>query len=205
MGSYEDNIKSGADKSKRIDISTIKYFWQISPLSGVRSENIPKFLRKIDVLKNFSDTELKILARYFHHRQFANEETIFKQNDLGIGFYFVFSGHVNMIVGGEKYHSGIDDDIEPKAEEFVLSLDRGDYFGELALLQDTSLRSATAIAKESCELLGIFKPDLEELINCDPVVASKLLQSISVIVANRLFSITKEVGRLKYKLSQLEK
>ena len=86
----------------------------------------------------------------------------------------------------------------------MLSLEENDYFGELALLQENNFRTATAIAREQSQLLGLFKPDLEDLINEYPIVATKLLQSISVILANRLFSITSEVRYLKSKLMDLE-
>ena len=207
MKSYEkelqDKLRNNEEFPPRIDISTLKYFWQASPLAGTRKDTIPKFLRKIEVLKNFADHELCTLSKYFHLRSFADNEVIFNQNDLGIGLYFVFSGNVNIVVGGENYHQEFEDETR-KTEEYVLSLDKGDYFGELALLQDSNLRNGTAIAKESCQLLGIFKPDLEELIGTHPIVATRLLQSVSMIIANRLFSLTKEVGRLKFKLSQVE-
>ncbi|EQC52083.1 hypothetical protein, partial [Bacteriovorax sp. DB6_IX] len=53
-------------------------------------------------------------------------------------------------------------------------------------------------------LLGFFKPDLDAMIHEKPVVASKLLQSVSLIVANRLYSVTQEVRRLKDRIQQLE-
>ena len=67
------------------------------------------------------------------------------------------------------------------------------------------MRSATAVSKESCQLLGLFKPDLTEMIEHHPIVAAKLLQAVSMIIAYRLTDITREVKILKYKLTQLEK
>ena len=46
---------------------------------------------------------------------------------------------------------------------------------------------------------------MEDLIHHHPIVATKLLQSISIIISNRLFSLTKEVVKLKAKIIQLEK
>lgn len=207
MGVFEEDLKKkfeeGKDLPERLDIPMIKYFWQASPLSGTRKTSIPKFLRKIEVFKIFSDNELRILTKFLHHRTFSNGECIFKQGDMGVGFYLLFSGHIDIIVADE--HADDLSEEKDKATRLVVSLERTDTFGELALLRDGSIRNATAVARESCELLGIYKPDIEELITLHPVVAAKLLQSISVIVANRLFSITKEVRMLKYKIMQLEK
>ncbi|MBL6990949.1 MAG: cyclic nucleotide-binding domain-containing protein [Bacteriovoracaceae bacterium] len=212
--SYEKDvsksIKLGEPLPPKLDISIIKYFWQATTFVGSKKERIPKFLRKINVLQNFNDNELRILTQYLHHRSFADNEVIFRQNDLGIGFYFIYSGYVDitmqhMLADLKASQSKKERPKEPDNDEFlILSLEKYDYFGELALLQDNSLRSATVIAKDSCELLGFFKPDMEELIIDHPIVATKLLRAVSVIIANRLYSITKEVKRLKHRLKTLE-
>lgn len=203
--SYENEIKERIDSHgqlpAKIEISVLKYFWQSNPLVSRKQNTIPRFLRKIGVFQNLSENELRILSKYLHHRKFSPGETIFKQGDLGVGFYLLFSGYTDIIVNptitGENEKKG--------NSRHILTLEKGDYFGELALLQEISVRNASAISRQGCEVLGIFKPDVEELINSYPLIAAKLLQSVSLIVANRLFSLTKEVQELKYKLSALEK
>lgn len=200
--SYEEDIKKDVEQNKKLpgklNISVIKYFWQINPLTGSREGSIPRFLRTIEVFKNFSDNELRILAKFLHIRSFGHKEIIFNQGELGIGFYIIYSGLVEVLID-DQAEGG-----QHQREPFIiLPLEKGDYFGELALLQEKSARNATVRSRENCELLGIFKPDVEELIQYHPIVAAKLLQSISVIVANRLFSITREVKDLKFRLAQL--
>ncbi len=205
--SYEKDVKEmmrkGGQLPDKLGISIVKYFWLASPLSGTRKDNIPKFLRKIEVLRNFTDNELRILSHYIHERTFNDGESIFRQNDLGVGFYLIYSGHVDVVIEHDKSEGHSKDVVENS--RLVVSLERYDYFGELALLQKNSVRSATVIAKQNCTLLGLFQPDLEELQENYPVVATKLLQTVSLIIANRLYSITKEVRRLKYKLSLYER
>jgi CRP/FNR family cyclic AMP-dependent transcriptional regulator len=199
--SYEkeisEKIKKSEDLPQKLDISMVKYFWQANPLSSSKGSNLPKFLRKIEVLKNFSENELRILSKFMHLRSFENKEVVFRQHDLGVGFYLLYSGHVDVIVDSDK-------EIDTERSNYLLSLERRDYFGELALLQENSARNATVIARGNTELVGIFKPDVEMLISNYPVVAAKLLQSVSLIIANRLFSVTREVRELKYKISQAE-
>lgn len=194
----QDKIEGRKDLPAKIDIGLLKYFWQSSPLGGASADNIPKFLRKIEVLKNFTDNELRILSQSLHMRNFSDQEVIFRQKETGIGLYFVYHGQVDVIAESEKREG------EGAQENVIITLDRGNYFGELALLQEVSIRNATAIAREKTQLLGIFKPDVELLIETHPIVATKLLQSISVIVANRLFSVTQELKRLKHKINILE-
>tara|TARA_R110002072_G_scaffold288917_1_gene455356 strand:- start:28062 stop:28679 length:618 start_codon:yes stop_codon:yes gene_type:complete len=197
--SYENEIAKKISNQdvlpEKLSISIIKYFWQSNPLSGKRIKTIPKFLRKIGVLKNFSDNELRILSKYLHLRHFSPQEIIFKQNEVGVGFYFIYSGYVDICLANDDHKS---------AQDSLITLERNDYFGELALLQERSIRNASAISRDGCELLGIFKPDIDTLINEAPVVAAKLLQSVSLIISNRLFSVTRELKEINYKLQSFE-
>jgi len=193
-----DKIKNESALPERLDYPTLRYFWQTNPLVTRKSEDtIPKFLRKIDVLNNFSQREMKIFCNYLHHRKFTSGETIFKQCDLGVGFYFIYKGYVDIEVGNHN--------VESKKSPLGLTLEKYDYFGELALLQEVSTRNASAISRNGCELIGILKPDVEDLIYNYPLIAAKLLQSVSRIVANRLFNLTSEVKELRYKLEVLER
>lgn len=198
-GSYENEVKeTGANKlelTKKIDFSMMKYLWLANPLSGTRKDSIPKFLRNIELLKNFSDNELRILAKYMHSRKFAEGEVVFRAGEIGIGFYFVFSGTI------ELSHDDLGTDIS--AEKFLV-LEEFSYFGELALLQEGNQRTATALAKNKCELVGIFKPDLDNLIVRHPVIAAKLIQSISIALADRLYFLTSEASKMYKRIKQLE-
>ena len=205
-GSYESEQRSkiyaGEDTTERINISTLKYFWLSNPLLS-SGKNIPKFLRGISVLGNFTDNELRILARHIHHRSFGDGEMVFRQNDVGFGFYFIYSGQVDIWVNNRDEESS-DDSSEQDATR-LLTLETGEYFGELSLLQEHSVRNASAISRQGCELLGLFKPDVDQLIAHHPVVGAKLLQSVSQIIANRFYSLSREVRDLKFKIAQLEK
>jgi CRP/FNR family cyclic AMP-dependent transcriptional regulator len=197
--SYEKEIKeAGADKvglTKRMDFSMMKYLWMANPLSGTRKDSIPKFLRNIELLKNFSDNELRILAKYLHNRKFAEGEIVFRAGEIGIGFYFIFSGTI------ELSHDELASEVN--ADKFLI-LEEFGYFGELALLQEGNQRTATALARNKCELVGIFKPDLDNLIVRHPILAAKLIQSISIAIADRLYYLTYEASKMLKRIKQLE-
>jgi len=214
---------SSQEFGHKVDLPLLKFIWQSNPLINSNRDTIPKFLKKLDILKNFSDYELKILTKFIHLRKFSKTEIIFKENDIGIGFYFIYSGLIDISVAKnstlkqvsqtDSNNSNIENTFlsetieltdQENEDDYVLTLEKYDYFGELAILQDSSTRSATAKAKDQCELLGIFKPDIEEMTLHYPLLAAKLIQTLAVVVANRLYSITKEVKRLKYKIHQLE-
>jgi CRP-like cAMP-binding protein len=211
--SYEkkslEEMRAGKLQVDRVDIPFLKYFWQASPLGGKNKNTIPKFLRKIEVFKNFSDFELKILSKYLHKRNFKPNEVIFTQGDPGVGFYLLFSGHVEIYARREMKDipkSEIDERDFEKSDtnRTIVLLESMDYFGELALLQELGIRTAGAVAKDDVVLLGIFKPDIDDLIGTNPSIAAKLLQTLSIIVAERFNLVSSELQIARYKISQLE-
>lgn len=197
--SYEKKLEDRKDD--RIDIGLLKFFWQINPLLRSSKNRIPKFLRSLEILKNFTDLELWELSKVFHLRSFDKGDVVFQEGEQGVGFYIIMRGRVDITI--EKDHT-IPGEVSEPQSKVVVTLDKNSYFGELALLQNGHIRNASAITIEPSELIGIFKPDLDIIINERPVIASKLLQSISLIVSNRLYSTTQELRRLKEKLRILE-
>ena len=198
------NFKLNKSLPEKYQISVLKYFWQASPLSSNKKDNIPKFLKQIKLLSDFSDNELRTLSSFFHIRSYSSDEVIFEQNDSGFGFYIIFTGHVEVMA---RKNIELDDSDDSELDELVniATLERNDYFGELALLQEDSIRSATAVSREHTILLGLFKPDMDELLEYHPHLAAKFLKSISMILANRLSVATFEIKSLKYKLSLTDK
>jgi len=178
-----------------LDYSMMRYLWLANPLSGTKKDSIPKFFRNLELFKNLSDNELRLLARGFHVRKFIAGEVIFRQGDVGVGFYLVYNGRV------ELKHS---DNTFSGSEKNIVTLEEFDYFGEVALVQDNSVRTATAIAKDDCELLGIFKPDLDKLIHNKPVVAARFLQALASSFADKLIYLTNEASKQKKKLIKVE-
>jgi CRP-like cAMP-binding protein len=209
--SYEQKereaLQTGVNKTPKLEIPLIKYFWQSNSLNRDQKDNIPKFFRNLKMLSSFTDNELRILTQHFHLRNFETNEVIFEQDQVGFGFYIIYSGHVDIQV--RQYFTKDDSAKELNLTGDVMipvaHLERNDYFGELALLQENSLRTATAIASERCALLGLFKPDMDQLLEYHPLIAAKLLKSISMLLANRITNVTSEIKALKLKIEMMEK
>jgi CRP/FNR family transcriptional regulator, cyclic AMP receptor protein len=80
-------------------------------------------------------------------RRYAGGQEVFHKGDPGDGFYGVLSGSVAFSI----------DSVDGK--ELTLNvLGPGEFFGEIALL-DGKGRSATALARDACELLFISRSD----------------------------------------------
>lgn len=184
-------------KDERLKTPLIKYFWEASPLSTAKKRSLHKFLRRIDVFNALSDFELRTLSKYMHKRVFDPEEILFNEGESSFGFYLIYSGTLDVYTAVR-----IENTSEIK-NQHVTQLGSGEFLGELALLERKSFRNASAVARTNLTVMALFKPDLDELIERHPVVAARLLQALSLIVARRFTSVVTELRGLKEKVKSL--
>lgn len=199
--SYEkdmmDKLQKGEVSPERLDVSLLKYLWDASPLTFGSKDNYHSFFKKITVLNSFTDNEIRLFTKFLHRREFIANEVIFRQGDSGYGFYFVYEGSVDI------YSNHLNHQNEEQSD-FVIRLEPRQYFGEMGLLEEFNRRSATVIAHENTVLLGIFKPDLEKMLEFYPVLGAKFLRETALIMANRMGQLTREIMGLKKKVKELE-
>jgi CRP/FNR family cyclic AMP-dependent transcriptional regulator len=106
--------------------------------------------------------------------------------------YIVQDGEVSIMLMGKDGN-----------ERELTVLSDGDFFGELALL-DESTRSANAICKSDCLLIGFFRPDLFELVEKNTTLGIKIVLKLAEIVAQRLRQTDKELAKVKSQLERLQ-
>ena len=130
-------------------------------------ENTINVIRKIPIFEDLSGKDLREIERILHHRLYKKDELIFRQGDAGVGMYIIEKGEVAIR-------------LEP-AGIVVAELSNGEFFGELALLDD-SPRSASAVAKTDCKMLGFFQPDLFGVIERNPRLGIKIVLRLAKII-----------------------
>ncbi len=199
--SYEkemaEKLAKGESHADKLDISLLKYLWDASPVSYLTSkETYHDFFKKISVLSSFTDNEVRLFTKFLHRREFQANEVVFRQGDTGYGFYFIFAGAVNIYT---NHNREVNDQ-----GDLVIKLEKRQYFGEMGLLEEFNRRTATAVAAENTILLGIFKPDLEQMLELHPVLGAKFLRETALIMANRMGQLTKEIVGLKKKIKEIE-
>lgn len=178
----------------KVEENIASYFWKASPLNRSKKSGLHRFLRKIDVLKNFTDLELRTFSKYLHLRNYDEGEYVFKEGDRGFGFYLIYTGSVRIFA---KNLTGED--------SFITDLEKYDFFGELSLLESNAKRSASVMAENNTTLLALYIPDFEDILDSKPIIAAKILKSLSIITTRRFFAVTAELKRLKHKISEYEK
>lgn len=141
---------------------------------GQRKESLAEILQNIPLFRDLSAKELKTLERVVHIRTYQADETVFVETEPGAGMYVIRSGRIDIVLKHKSEHPLL-----------LAELEAGDFFGEMALLGDTS-RSATAVARERSELIGFFHPDLVEIINVHPGMGAKISFGLAKTLADRL-------------------
>ncbi len=141
---------------------------------GRRDESLYEILHDIPLFRDLSPKELRTLEHVVHIRNYQAGETVFIETEPGAGMYVIKSGRIDIVVNHKT------DNPMRLAE-----LQTGDFFGEMALLGDTS-RSATAVARDKAELIGFFHPDLVEIINLHPTIGAKISFGLAKTLADRL-------------------
>ncbi|MCS7182077.1 MAG: cyclic nucleotide-binding domain-containing protein [Thermoanaerobaculum sp.] len=114
--------------------------------------------------------------------RFPEGSIIFREGDPGYDMFIIFSGTVRIYrtVGG--------------AEEELAKLKKGDFFGEMAVLEDYPQRSATAQALSEVEVLRLGRADLEAFLT-NPKAALGLLERLSA----RLRETTERLAKVTRK------
>lgn len=144
-------------------------------------DEIDNILLKIPIFQDLNVRELRTIKRILYQREYKKNEVIFNQGDAGLGMYIIIKGAVEIVCGPGRH--------------ILSELSEGDFFGELALLDD-SPRSATAVSKIPCKILCFFKPELLDIINRNPGLGSKILFKLAWTIGERLKITNEQVSEL---------
>lgn len=107
------------------------------------------FLEEVPLLQTLTPYERSKIADALETQKFSPGDTIIKEGDLGSAFYLLESGEA------DAYKS----DIEGSVKHY----EKGDFFGELALLNDAP-RAASVVAKTEVKVASLGKNAFQRLL-----------------------------------------
>jgi CRP-like cAMP-binding protein len=117
----------------------------------------PEFLRDVGLFASLDDDEIRRLAGSLKESTYPEGAVILAEGKGGIAFFVIGDGTVEYSVDGERVGSG----------------GARDYFGEIALLDD-SPRAATVTAVTDVTVYGMTFWEFRALVDEHPDVASEL-------------------------------
>ena len=131
-------------------------------------------LKKNLLFKGCTAEDFELISGLFQERKVKPNTTIFSEKMPAEALYIVKSGKVKIsVMEGESDEIGL------------LELGPGDFFGEIALIQESS-RAVTARAERAVELLMLTRRDFVALLDLDPRVGAKITLSIARLLAMRV-------------------
>lgn len=123
-------------------------------------------LRTIPLFSDLREGDIERIGQAARERSYPRNSVIVFEDDPGDALYVVLSGQVKVVLTAED------------GREVILSVrDRGDFFGEMSLI-DQEPRSAHVIAMEEARLLVLRREDFHSCLRDIPEIAVGLLRAL---------------------------
>lgn len=152
----------------------------------------PSFFRKIHLLQDLGEDEIKAVLTHAHPREYPAGAVIIHEGEPGDSMFIMCLGEVEIT----KQLTLVLDEDTPKERVMIrLKAEDGVSFGEMALLEN-EVRSATVTASSPCRLLELQREDFLNLVNRDPVMGVKLLLRLAQILSRHLRKTNQDVVKL---------
>ena len=148
-------------------------------------------LKQIQIFDGLSNRELRNFARISYQRTYAENETIVIEGQDSAGMYVILDGTV-------KVTRKVEDDTIITLK----TLEDGTFFGDVGLL-DSAPRTATVTAIRTSRIIGFFRPELLNLIESDPKLASKVIFVLAKVLASRLRFTNQELQKAQFENDRL--
>ena len=146
-----------------------------------------ELLQSVSIFWDLDEEELGYIADKMVAKHFENGNYIFLEDSEGEQCFFVLKGSVKVTR------------LSKDGREVILAmLNKGDFFGEMSLLDGES-RSANVIALEKTKVLTLDRNDFIAVVNDYPQIAVQLLKEL----ARRLRKSDRQIASLS--LSDAEK
>jgi CRP-like cAMP-binding protein len=138
-------------------------------------------LKKVALFEGLTQGQLAKVASIAQPRKFDGAAYLFREGDVGQEMYVIVEGRVR-----------ISKDVPGIGEEALAILEKGQYFGEMAVIDD-SPRSADAIAHTPCTVWVIEREKLDQLMFTDKDLAYVLLWTFVRTLSGRLRETSEKI------------
>lgn len=134
---------------------------------------IADLLDGLELVQDFTYTELELIARYVSHEEADKGKVIFQEGEPGNFMLIVLDGRIAIYKGGEH------------GRQLLSSEMKGRIIGEMAVL-DHEPRSATCVAETDCQLLILTSANLKKMSVEHPLAAYHFMASLARLLSRRL-------------------
>jgi CRP-like cAMP-binding protein len=121
-----------------------------------------ELIQQVPLFSNLDKKDLQGLASSMKERSFEAGDVVASEGQTGVGFFIIDEGEATISVKGEER----------------ATLGHGDYFGEVALIDDGA-RTATITAKTPLKCYGITSWEFRPLVEQNADLAWQMLQMMA--------------------------
>jgi len=133
-----------------------------------------EFLQRVSLFQGISRREFGTLFQCLVARQYQVGEILCQEGDIGRALFILESGEVEVTRRGPQR--------EPRR---IAVLKPGDYFGEMALI-DEQPRTATVAAMEPARAYLLYKTEIDKLLRQAPHIGAAVMAHLAALLAVRL-------------------
>ena len=155
-------------------------------------DELYEVMSRVPVFQDLSRREFERVREVLHTRTYSAEEGIVREGDPGVGMYVILSGEVAVL----------QEEVDGAAVE-VATFGEGDFFGDQVLL-DESPRTASAVARQPTRVVGLYRPELLQLIESHPRIGLKVVMQLSRMAAVRLRQTNRLLREARQRVRRLE-
>lgn len=135
-------------------------------------------LKNVYIFKDLTEDEVDKIKKITTLIEIETGQKLFSENDESNAFYIIKTGSVMV-----------------KKGSIVLSvLNQGESIGEITFL-NRERRTATITAIEHTEILKIKYKDLDDLMEENPKIASKIYKTIAITLSKRLVEMSSNIEK----------
>lgn len=132
-----------------------------------RTREVIDALRQVSLFRGLPNGALRDLAETVHIRDYKRDEFLYYERDPGLGMYVVERGRIRLLVEDEA-----------GTVHELRQVGHYEFFGKLSLLGDHR-RAETAQAITETRVLGLFRPDLKNILKRYPGSGAAIIEAIA--------------------------
>jgi len=162
-------------------------------------------LRLFNIFRGLADEKLLRIEETISVQNVAKGEAIIKDGDEGDTFYLLLEGEVEItkVLVMRTSRQAVD-----QTDKSLIRLSSEPHpefgkpaFGEMALFNDNSKRSATVTAIQRCKLGVIHHQDFLAVCDADAEIGYRVVRNIATVLSERLVKANQDILNLTTALS----
>ncbi|RPI34723.1 MAG: cyclic nucleotide-binding domain-containing protein [Chloroflexota bacterium] len=145
-----------------------------------------QILELVEIFADLTPGQLEQIYKICKEENYHHDEIIFEENSPSTDIYVIIEGEVEILVNTSPNQ----DHFEYNIPQRIALLEKGQSFGEIALV-DQGLRSATArCASEDCRLMLINRKDFMKLLQENHDIGFIVMSNLSADLCMKIRKTT---------------